>query len=52
MGAAMAASGEAESPAGAGNRPFRRSTRSQFRADGRSASASAPAGEAAGAPNA
>jgi small subunit ribosomal protein S2 len=53
MGAAMAAGGDAEAPAGAGNRPFRRSTRSQFRADGRSASASAPAGEAAaGAPNA
>jgi hypothetical protein len=53
MGAAMAAGGDAEAPAGAGNRPFRRSSRSQFRADGRSASASAPAGEAAaGAPNA
>jgi small subunit ribosomal protein S2 len=49
MGAAAAASGEAEAPAG--GRPFRRSSRSQFRADGRSASA-APAGEAAGTPNA
>jgi small subunit ribosomal protein S2 len=51
MGAAIAASGELDAPAG--QRPVRRSSRSQFRSDsGRSASSDAPAAAPAAAPSA
>ena len=51
MGAAVVASGELDAPAG--QRPVRRSSRSQFRSDsGRSASSDAPAAAPAAAPSA